>query len=145
MAAPNLLTGFERLDEIAEVIGLQALARLAEHYGGSRIYVPQHFDGHSLIPSLIGMEAAALLAEHFHRTEIYFPITACRVIRVHRLRAENPAMSADERARRAMVSRRFVFSTLAGKSPDYAEAALSDSRQPSLFDSDDVEPVHPRT
>jgi Mor family transcriptional regulator len=53
------------LQEIAELIGLQATLVLVKSYGGTRLYVPKRFDSDHPIVKLIGHEQAARFFEKF--------------------------------------------------------------------------------
>lgn len=64
------------LREIAEVAGMDAALRIAEHYGGVRLDMPARQGARHRLASLVGEEAASRLAAHYHGEEIQVPRAA---------------------------------------------------------------------
>lgn len=63
----------EQLDEIAQVIGQEAVDLLIERMGGTKTYIPRTIGVHSPIAVIIGSRRAAKLAEFFHMRWLDLP------------------------------------------------------------------------
>lgn len=113
------------LAEIASVIGDEATLRLAEHFGGTRIYVPQKIGAHHPIAVAIGMDAAKLLSEHFFGVRFDLPLRQGQREKVCRLKKDQPRLTHAEIALKVGVNERSVYRWL---------AQASDDRQGSLFE-----------
>ncbi|MDF7776892.1 hypothetical protein P1X14_16665 [Sphingomonas sp. AOB5] len=61
------------LDEIAQVIGQEAVDLLISRLGGSCTYIPRSLGVHSPIAVIIGAKRAAKLAEFFHGRVLDLP------------------------------------------------------------------------
>lgn len=62
--------------ELAELIGLPALLRLVERWGGLALYIPERVRPEHPLADCIGLDAARLLADVYGREELSVP--ACR-------------------------------------------------------------------
>lgn len=64
----------EFLEELIELIGEAAMIRLAEEFGGTRLYVPAAMGPAAPIARAVGMEAAARLAAQYSPDKIKVPL-----------------------------------------------------------------------
>lgn len=71
--------------ELLELIGEAAFVRLAEAFGGTRLYVPQRFAADSEIVKAIGIEAAGRLSQRLAPDVIKVPLA--RELRARHYRA----------------------------------------------------------
>lgn len=60
--------------ELATLIGREAFVRLAEAFGGTRLYVPTRMTGQHEIAEAIGLEAARMLSERLAPDYIRVPL-----------------------------------------------------------------------
>jgi hypothetical protein len=60
--------------DLMAILGEEAFLRLAEHFGGTRLYVPTTMREDSEIVKAIGMDAARRLASMFAPTAIRVPL-----------------------------------------------------------------------
>lgn len=60
--------------ELQDLIGETAFVRLAEAFGGTRLYVPQSMGPDHAIVAAIGADAAAVLAERMAPDVIHVPL-----------------------------------------------------------------------
>lgn len=116
-------TGSSILDEIAEVIGVDATMRLARHFGGIDLYVPAKVGHDHPITVAIGGAAAAQLVEHYHGTVIAIARTGERHHRVRALAATG-RLTRKAIARETGYSERWIYQLLADGDED---------DQPDLF------------
>ncbi|MEZ5709702.1 MAG: helix-turn-helix domain-containing protein [Blastomonas sp.] len=70
MARDTISTGSQVLDDIAEVIGMDAVLELSWRFRGQDVYVPKDLSRAPAIVQAIGRDAAELLSEHFHGTTL---------------------------------------------------------------------------
>lgn len=77
--------------EVAQVIGLPAALILVEHYGGTRLWVPQSLEQPWSVTTLIGDEAAQQLVVHCRMERIWVPrcLRALRAVRDAEIRARH--------------------------------------------------------
>lgn len=61
------------MQELAEAIGTDAVYRLCDALGGSKVYVPAAIGSNHVIAAAIGVEAAATLAEFYHGAWLDLP------------------------------------------------------------------------
>ena len=81
-------------DELLEVIGADALLKLIEARGGTRVYIPDDPEN-SGMPGLIGAEAAQALTKHYGRGSITVPLAkAWRAAHYRRVEALSHAAIA---------------------------------------------------
>lgn len=73
MTALTLIRNSARFEELAEVIGRDAVAALCASLGGTRTYVPRTMQPDHPIAAAIGLEPAQRLAEYFHGTTLNPP------------------------------------------------------------------------
>ncbi len=115
----SLLPGI--LQEIAALIGLPATLKLAQKYGGVRLYVPQLLPEDHVLVDLVGLEAARKLAEHYGGL-VHFDIPKADAIRIalrnSKIRAEWPTLSQRELALKYCLTERQVRKILAMKQQD---------------------------
>lgn len=55
----------QQLQQVADIIGLQAALVLVKHYGGVRLYVPIQMTPEHILSRLIGFETALKLSKEF--------------------------------------------------------------------------------
>ena len=126
-AASALLPGVLR--EIEALIGLAGTLRLAETYGGVRLYVPmQMHDGHALA-QLLGLDAAQRLAEVFGGIEHFdIPKAAAvtRAVRNRQMAAERAqaGLSIRQLALKYQLTERQVRNILGEAEEDDGQAGL---------------------
>ena len=74
---PSMHDGMARhewAEELIAVIGITALIALAEHFGGTRKYIPARYKpGHPIVAA-IGIEAATALAKTYAPDQIIVPL-----------------------------------------------------------------------
>ncbi len=120
---------FEGLEATAEnfrrLLGPDGARKLAEAFGGRRLYVPRNPGEHHPITVALGQSAADRLAGAFHGVGIDIPMLAERKAEIRRLDALGWTRAAI--AKEVKVTERWVYKTL-------AEGPSSPSRQAGLFD-----------
>jgi hypothetical protein len=114
--------------ELVELIGEAALVRLAEAFGGTRLYVPQSLTAKHAIVRAIGPDAARSLVERLAPDVIKVPLA--RELRARHYRAEN--LSDRDIARKLGITESGVEKLFAR-----VRARGEDDRQPGLFDTID--------
>lgn len=97
------------IDRIETALGAQAAKRLLAAFGGTRITIPKTPDGSRLAQDA-GADVAAWLCEQYPAQSIDIPQGGRRARAALRREtvAANPALSANELARRLGVSARYV-------------------------------------
>lgn len=98
--------------EVAQVIGLRAALILVEHYGGTRLYIPQDLLGGWTIIDLIGERAAQRLVARYRLDCIWVPrcVRAVRAARDAEIRARHAkGEKADALAREYGLTDRAVW------------------------------------
>lgn len=108
-------TGSRVLDDLAEVIGLDAACALAFRFRGLRLYVPKNPAGDPRIAEAIGDELAARLCDAFYRTTIPMPAREVERRMVHRLAGEGLTRQAI--AERLHITERQVYRLLESAAP----------------------------
>lgn len=73
MSALRLIKSSPLLEDLGQVIGADAVVRLCEALGGTRIYVPRTIGENHPLAAAIGMKAARSLAEHYYGTMLELP------------------------------------------------------------------------
>ncbi|MDL2401273.1 hypothetical protein [Rhizobium mayense] len=63
----------ELTDELLDTVGLEGFIRLADAFGGTRLYVPVEPNG-TLLQHEIGVAAASRLCKHYGRSYIRVPL-----------------------------------------------------------------------
>lgn len=102
--------------ELAEVIGLDATLALIEHYGGTRLYVPEHIGADHPLARAIGMQAAHTLVEHYARDSIDVPRAwrAARAVLYRQIvAAYTDGATAASLARRHRCTERWIYEIVA--------------------------------
>lgn len=129
--AASIGTGSRTLDDLAEVIGHEAVFALAWAFRGERLYIPKDPANAPRIAEAIGSEAAQRLCDVFWRMTIYMPMREATRLQVHRLAGEG--MTRRDIARRLSIAERQVYRLL--ESPPTASLAIGplDDRQLSLL------------
>lgn len=129
----SLLPGI--LQEIAELIGLPEALKLADHYGGVRLYVPLTIPEGHVLAELVGMEAARKLSDRFGGME-HFDIPKARSVTValrnRKIREAWPGLSQRQLALKYGLTERQVRVILSAEQPtetqlDLFESALEES------------------
>ena len=91
----------QSLQEIAEVIGLMAVLKLVDRYGGRRICIPRRLEpGHPLI-EVLGQRQAAALVQTYALERIHVPnaaraLVSARDKEIRRLKAQQSVTSLAE-------------------------------------------------
>ena len=77
--------------EVAQVVGLRAAVTLVEHYGGTRLYVPQDSVADWPVTTLIGERAAHRLIQRYRLERLWIPrcVRAVRAARDAEIRARH--------------------------------------------------------
>lgn len=102
------------LEDIREVLGEAAIARLLLAYAGMEIKIPQRVDSGHPLARAIGLDAASKLAEHASGLRIYIPAAAARAERdLSIANARLAGDSVEEIARRHGLTARYVARILA--------------------------------
>ena len=109
--ASNTCPRSSLLDELASVIGMDAVARLVDIFGGTRVYIPHSPEEDDLLTAAIGQEAAQKLARVYGGDRIEMPNPTPRRTRIIELR--ETGCSVDAIARKLGCTRRRVFQVLA--------------------------------
>lgn len=104
-----------KLQNIAEMIGLTASIKLIEHYGGTSLLIPKRIDeSHYLVKSL-GVEAAFRLSDYYGRETLYIP-KADQIMRKMRnrqiIKDFDSGISVKQLARKYRLSNRRIHSIL---------------------------------
>lgn len=124
----SLLPGI--LQEMADLIGLPATLKLAQHYGGVRLYVPKTLPEDHVLIDIVGEAAARKLVEQYGGL-VHFDIPKAQAVSValrnSKIRAEWPALSQRQLALKYHLTERQVRKILAMEQQD-------ESRQMGLFD-----------
>lgn len=111
--------------ELAELIGEDAMVRLAEAFGGTRLYVPQSIGAKHEIARAIGLDAARRLVERLAPDVVKVPLA--RELRARHYRAAG--QSDRQIARRLGITESGVEKLFAR-----VRARGDADRQPELFD-----------
>ena len=109
------------LEEIVEVIGENAAARLIARFGGTRLYVPHSPSADDALARAVGEAAAIKLARVFGGERVELPKPPPRRMQIVELRAAG--RSIEEIARILNCTRRRVFQVLAESRRDAAPHA----------------------
>ena len=116
--------------ELADAVGLPAALTLIEHYGGTRLYVPQSMPADHELVRLLGEEAAQALSDRFGGDNPDIP-RCYRAMQgaLYRdiVRAYANGASARDLARQNRCTERWVYYLVA------RHRAEQDSRQAPLF------------
>lgn len=119
-----------KLREVAQVVGVEAAIRLAEHWPGIRLFVPQRVHIKHPIALAIGLTAAEKLAAHYGGETLTVPANTRfrRAMRNAQILAEYRAgASGSQLARKYGLHENHVYALV-------AQAAAS--QQPDLFAED---------
>lgn len=114
--AHGRITGIA-MDELAQVIGGEAVMRLCQALGGSSLYVPRVIGHNHPIAAAIGMKAAAVLAEYYFGVQLSLPKAHARRERMIEL-AESGQMTMAEAARACDYTERRLYQILAERKKD---------------------------
>lgn len=133
-AAASTTTGSEILDDLAEVIGVEAAFALAWEFRGLRLYVPKDPKVEPGIAAAIGEDRAGQFCRVFGGTTVTFPMREVNRRKVHHLRYVK-GLTHHKIAREMRISERQVYHLL--KCPplgmNAASDSLTDDRQFSLL------------
>ncbi|MGA2408765.1 MAG: helix-turn-helix domain-containing protein [Candidatus Binataceae bacterium] len=99
------------LQELINLIGTDAAAKLIEIFGGTRLYIPHSPHDDDLLSASIGIDAAAKLARFYGGDRLDVPNPTPRRARIIELR--KTGCSVDAIARQLGCTRRRVFQVLA--------------------------------
>jgi len=124
------------LQEIAGLIGLPATLKLAQHYGGVRLYVPKKLSSDHVLASVVGYDAAVRLAEHFGGLP-HFDIPKAQAVSIalrnSKIRESWQAnMSVRQIALKYGLTERYIRRVLAASEQ---QNEPSDPKQRGLFDA----------
>lgn len=103
-------TGSRVLDEVAEVIGVEATFALAEEFMGERVYIPKDPGNEPRIAETIGADQARKLCDVLWRTIVPFPVKV--VIERRAIELAGQGLTKQEIARRLKISQSRVFAIL---------------------------------
>lgn len=108
----------ELLGQVVEISGEEAAIRLADRYGGTRMYVPsrEHLDERHPLVVLVGKEAAEAISERWAGLHLEVPLGSdvTRLLRNLEIkRMSDSHRSAGSIARRFGMTRRSVLRILA--------------------------------
>lgn len=116
VADPELTSELPQvLAEMLEVVSVEAVAAIVDHYGGRELYVPTQAEGAHRLAELIGAEELAALIGRFGRETLYLPRAdrARRLVRDHHIRElRAKGASVDDLAQRFRLTTRQVFNIL---------------------------------
>ncbi len=124
------MTG-RRVPELETIIGEAAMVRLAEAFGGTRLYIPANIYADHDIAQAVGMEAATRLSERLAPDYVRVPLA--RDLRARHYRAEGKSNAQIARAlgiTESGVDK--LFSRIGPPSADKA-ATQVDTNQLDLF------------
>lgn len=110
--------------ELETLIGEEALVRLAEAFGGTRLYIPVKISAAHDIAKAVGLEAARVLSERLAPDVIRVPLAREQRARQYRER---------DKLSNAQIARRLGMSE-PGVNQLFKRVREQDHRQPSLFD-----------
>lgn len=124
-------TVFAPMHDLVRVLTLPTALRLADRFGGSRVYVPHpsRISEDHPIAQAIGLEAARQLTEEWPKFELVIPRCApiLRAERNKALRADRETLSAREAALKWELTERHVFKIWAGvDAPDVVSVVQQD-------------------
>jgi len=97
--------------EIAQMIGIEATAKLVAEYGGTRLYIASSLNPDKKLLKLLGQEIAQQLADEFGglRPEIPRAVKAHAYLRNENIRADRAAgMNTRELARKYELTERTI-------------------------------------
>jgi len=124
----SIIDEFEGLDARAatfkRLLGEEGARRLADTFGGRRLYIPRSPGDHHPITVALGRARADALAAAFGGLPIDVPMLPAAQAEIRRLAAQG--LSRSTIARHVRVTERWVYKTL-------AEGEKPPSRQGSLF------------
>lgn len=125
------------LEELVRALGLPAALRLAERFGGTRVYLPRPEAMHVEHPvaAAVGLEAARALCRLWRQEQPYIP-RALLILRHERDRAlleDAGELSVARLARKYGLAERQVYYILARGLPEDPAAAAASSGQKTLF------------
>lgn len=109
----------QSLQEMAEVIGLMAVLKLVDRYGGRRICIPRRLDpGHPLI-EVLGQRPAAALVQTYALERIYVPSATRAIIasRDKEIRRRKGQQSVPSLAEEFGLTDRQIWSILSESAP----------------------------
>jgi len=125
----------ELLDEIAAVIGQEAVDLLIERLGGTRTYIPRTIGVHSPISVIIGARRAAKLAEYFYGRLLDLPKAHLRRQRALETALELPdGMTLKDVALSFDYTERWLYKLL----ERHKKAVAANDMQLGLFDTDNA-------
>lgn len=109
------------LSQFTDAIGAEALLRLIEAYGGTRLYIPQEPTEDTLLAQVVGLRAARSLAKSLGWGTLKVPLARNWRVRLYRHRGDSYA---------AIARRLGMTESTVGK---ILQAANATQRQLSLF------------
>lgn len=120
----------QQLKDLVDVIGLAAVQRLVQNYGGVRVVVPSTMHADHPLARLLGLETARQLSHHYARERIDVPramgaVLAARNATIFRENTVN-GISARRLALAYNLTERRIWEILAEQ--------RCDDNQPDLFD-----------
>lgn len=126
MTAPSWLSPL--LQELAELIGLEATLKLTEQRGGSRFSIPTRPGPEHWLTQLIGADAAGILGKRFGGNTIDLPLGPQRGLNAMRRRCDEAlarGATVSEAARLSGLTERAVWMRKAAGHHVKASAQLS--------------------
>lgn len=124
------------IERLVELLGVAGALKLAERFGGQRLYMPERVKPEGALAQAIGFEAAQKLAFEWRRDAVDIPKCAAllRARRDRQIREDTKAMSVAAVAEKWDTTERNVYMILARPEPSADEgAAVVDAAQRTLF------------
>lgn len=110
------------LHELVNLIGLRATMALVEHWGGIRVYVPEHADAEHPFVKRLGREAANRLCREYARETLSVPRAyhALKAALYRQMRDDyhRGSKSAAELAREHGMTERWVYAIVSAEEGD---------------------------
>jgi hypothetical protein len=114
------------LQEMADLIGLAATLEVVRFYGGTRVWIPTHFDSAHPLIGIIGHQHFAALVQRFCKNHLDIPkadiaIKAARDARIRQLRHSK---SVTRLAREFGLTERHIRNILGPDAPDTRQSGF---------------------
>lgn len=119
----------QQLKDLVDIIGLPAVQRLVQHYGGVRVVVPEKMHAHHPLARLLGLEVAERLSHHYARERIDVPKALGAILAVRNAviaRDNAQGVSARRLALMHNLTERRIWEILAAQRVDDGQADLFD-------------------
>lgn len=111
------------LEDVAGVVGEEAALRLADLFGGIRLYIPAKIGPYHPLMSAVDAELAAKIVEHYHGMELALPRIDPRRARVISL-AKSGRLTKQAIARETGYTERHVYHLIANARDEDDQGSL---------------------